>query len=622
MVAEGDATFQAPRYDVRAAIDDLYVGDEGIGQVTAQLSIREQQMYIDALEMASSRLAVSGTGRMPFDDDADSDITLNFVDTSLDPYIRVFSPTFSPFTSMVGSGMLHLVGPFNDSARLKGDLRLDAMRLRLIDYQIRNDGPVRLALGQDRLQIDRMRLIGEGTSARRGRRTRSRDRAHEHPPARRRQPWPAAGRRCGRAGVGRARKCRPRSAAHGDRRSSAGSALISDGRLRHGSLPHSLEAINGDGAFRYRRRLARRRECAPRRRAGAVRRAGHVHGCQPERVQRHRDGLRDAHPVSGGLPVHHRRATGPAWPVAQPTLSGTVNVRDAVLTRAIDTSGTGVFGLAAGGLATTTAATAEASYPLRFDLRVTAPSTLRIENNTARLVSSADLTLRGTYDRPQLFGRAEVERGEVFFEGKRYNVRRGVIDFSNPTRIEPFFDIEAETRAQVPGQIYNVTFRVSGTPDRFVFDLSSDPPLNAVDIMALLFGDVRDPVNAELRALRAPNQTEQDLIAARAARLLASPISENVSRVAEQALGVDSVQITPSLVNIGQQSSRLSPGARLTIGKRISERLYLTFAQLLTSEQRDQLILLEFTQNDRLSWIVSQNEDDTYAIDVRVRHVF
>jgi autotransporter translocation and assembly factor TamB len=308
-------------------------------------------------------------------------------------------------------------------------------------------------------------------------------------------------------------------------------------------------------------------------------------------------------------------------PVALPTLSGTVQVRDAVLTRTIDTSGTGVFGLAASTLPAPVAGV-EAGYPLRFDLRVSAPSTLRIANNTTRLVSSAELTLRGTYDRPQLFGRAEIERGEVFFEGKRYNVRRGVVDFSNPTRIEPFFDIEAETRAQVPGQIYIVTFRVSGTPDRFVFDLSSDPPLNAVDIMALLFGDVRDPVNAELRALRAPNQTEQDLIAARAARLLASPISQNVSRVAEQALGVDSVQITPSLANFGQQSSRLSPGARLTIGKRISERLYLTFAQLLTSEQRDQLILLEFTQNDRLSWIVSQNEDDTYAIDVRVRHIF
>ena len=37
-------------------------------------------------------------------------------------------------------------------------------------------------------------------------------------------------------------------------------------------------------------------------------------------------------------------------------------------------------------------------------------------------------------------------RGEVFFEGNRYSVTRGTIDFSNPQRIEPFFDIEAETR--------------------------------------------------------------------------------------------------------------------------------------------------------------------------------
>ena len=621
MTAEGDATFQAPRYDVRAAIDDLYVGDEGIGQVTAQLSIREQQMYIDALEMASSRLAVSGTGRLPFDDNADSDITLNFVNTSLDPYLRVYSPTFSPFTSMVGSGMLRLVGPFNDSARLKGDLRVDALGIRLIDYQIRNDGPVRLALGQDRLQIDRMRLVGEGTRL---------DVAGDVDLATERMSI----RMLGDANLGLLQGALQDVRASGAAEVSAeisgpwrspvvgGSALITDGRLRYGGLPHSLEAING--TVRFDTGGASLEGVNARLGGGPVRFGGRVTfaGVTPSEFNVTATGyeMRIRYPEGFRSIVDAELAL--RGPVALPTLSGTVNVRDAVLTRTIDTSGTGVFGLASGGLPTTTASPTESGYPLRFDLRVAAPSTLRIENNTARLVSSADLTLRGTYDRPQLFGRAEVERGEVFFEGKRYNVRRGVIDFSNPTRIEPFFDIEAETRAQVPGQIYIVTFRVSGTPDRFVFDLASDPPLNAVDIMALLFGDVRDPVNAELRALRAPNQTEQDLIAARAARLLASPISQNVSRVAEQALGVDSVQITPSLVNIGQQSSRLSPGARLTIGKRISERLYLTFAQLLTSEQRDQLILLEFTQSDRLSWIVSQNEDDTYAIDVRVRHVF
>ncbi|BCS35199.1 hypothetical protein TBR22_A44260 [Luteitalea sp. TBR-22] len=620
LTAEGDATFQAPRYDVRAAIDDLYVGDEGIGQVTSQLSIRDRQMYIDALEMASSRLAVSGTGRMPFDDDADSDITLTFANTSLDPYVRVYSPTFSPFTSMVGSGQLRLVGPLNDSSRLRGDLRVDSLRVRFIDYAIRNDGPLRLALGQDRLSIERMRLVGEGTRL---------DVVGDVQMGTERMSI----RLLGDANLGLLQGALQDVRASGAAEVSAeisgswrspvvsGSALIADGRLRYGGLPHSLESING--TVRFDTGGASLEGVTARLGGGPVRFGGGVtfRGLTPSEFNvtatgyemriRYPEGFRSIVDVSLTL----------RGPLSLPTLSGAVRVRDAVLTRSIDTSGTGVFGLAAGGLAAGPAA-AESSYPLKFDLRVEAPSTLRIENNTARLVSSADLTLRGTYDRPQLFGRAEVERGEVFFEGKRYNVRRGVIDFSNPTRIEPFFDIEAETRAQVPGQIYNVTFRVSGTPDRFVFDLSSDPPLNAVDIMALLFGDVRDPVNAELRALRAPNQTEQDLIAARAARLLASPISANVSRVAEQALGVDSVQITPSLANFGQQSSRLSPGARLTIGKRISERLYLTFAQLLTSEQRDQLILLEFTQSDRLSWIVSQNEDQTYAIDVRVRHVF
>jgi hypothetical protein len=34
------------------------------------------------------------------------------------------------------------------------------------------------------------------------------------------------------------------------------------------------------------------------------------------------------------------------------------------------------------------------------------------------------------------------------------------------------------------------------------------------------------------------------------------------------------------------------------------------------------VILLEYDQNERLSWVLSQNEDRTYALDVRVRHAF
>ncbi len=620
--ASGSGRFETPRYEVRLAIDDFYLADEGIGQVAGRLSIRDGQLFIEQLEAASSRLAMSGAGRIDLDDDdSNADLTFTLANTSLDPYLRVFAPDVSPFASMVGSGTMRIVGPLTRQDRLRGEVRLDTLQARLFDYAIANDGPLRLVLEQQRLAIDRLRLVGEGTSI-------------EVAGDARLDTEQLSIRLLGDANLGLLqgflRDIRASGAAEVQAEMSgtlsepllAGTALITDGRLRYGALPHAVDAISG--LLRFDTTGASLDGLTARLGGGPVQFGGRVtfDGLAPtvcnltatgyEMRLRYPEGIRSV--IDADLALR--------GPVAQPTLSGTVDVRDALLSRTIDTTGAGMFGSGAAAVPAP-ALTTDTAFPLRFDVRITAPSTFRVENNTTRLVSRADLTLRGTYDRPQLFGRAEIERGEVFFEGKRYTVTRGAIDFSNPTRIEPFFDIEAETRAQVPGQIYRVVFRVSGTPDRFVFDLSSDPPLSSVDILALLFGDVRDPQNAELRALRTPNQTEQDLIAARAARLLASPISSNVGRVAEQALGVDSVQITPSLGDFSsQQSSRLNPGARLTIGKRISDRLYVSYTQLLTSSQRDQLILVEYTQSDRLSWIVSQNEDDTYAVDVRLRHVF
>ena len=56
---------------------------------------------------------------------------------------------------------------------------------------------------------------------------------------------------------------------------------------------------------------------------------------------------------------------------------------------------------------------AATTVPLRFDVHISVPSTLRIDNNLARIVANADLSLRGTYDRPVMLGHADVERGDV-----------------------------------------------------------------------------------------------------------------------------------------------------------------------------------------------------------------
>jgi autotransporter translocation and assembly factor TamB len=260
---------------------------------------------------------------------------------------------------------------------------------------------------------------------------------------------------------------------------------------------------------------------------------------------------------------------------------------------------------------------------LRFDVKIQAPSSLRIDNNLLHLVASADLALRGTLDRPILDGRLQVDRGEAILEGKRYLVRRGIIDFINPTRIEPSLDIEAETLIRVPGQTYVVNIQVSGPPAGMSTQLASDPPLSELEIVWLLFGsntgsaDARD---AELRTLQ-KDTTQRDLATSRLQQAAVGMLSLPLTRAVEQAFALDAVQITP---NLGfDPNQRLNTAARLTVGKRISDKVYLTFSRSLnTAGGGTQVILVEYNQSARLSWIVSRNEDGTYAFDVRVRHVF
>jgi len=121
-----------------------------------------------------------------------------------------------------------------------------------------------------------------------------------------------------------------------------------------------------------------------------------------------------------------------------------------------------------------------------------------------------------------------------------------------------------------------------------------------------------------------PNQREQEILQARATRALTGALTEEVGRVVQETFGVDSFQITPLLADPYQNSAGLTvnPAARVTIGKRISDRVYLTYARSLSSSEKDEIILLEYDQNDRLGWVLSQNEDRTYAFEVRKRHLF
>ena len=617
--ANGSGSFDAPRYQVRGTLRDFFVADEGVGQVIGDITIADQIMTMK-VEAASPRLAVSGAGRINLDDQMNTDMSFTVADTSLDPYVRAFQPALSPYTTAVASGSIHVVGELADIDRLLVDARVEKLDARLFDYQIRNAMPIRLALDRHSVRVSDMRLVGEGTQL---------DvsgviELHDER---------IAMRATGDANLAVLQGFVPNVRSSGEARLSAsiegsiddpavsGTLTIENGRLRHFAVPHALENIGGAVQFDSRGvnldGLTARIGGGPVQFGGRIDKQGYLPGRLDVTVNgrdmrlRFPEGMRSVVDASLALQGTLENAT----------LTGDVLVRDALYTREFNTGG-GLLDLTGGPTTSYGPTSFEPTLPLRYDVRISLPSTLQVRNRNARLVANADLQLRGTYDRPLVFGRAEVESGEFIFEGKRYLVSRGTIDFNNPTRIQPFIDLEMEARVRVPGETYRVTVRVAGTFDRLSLEFSADPPLPEVEVLALLFSDVAPGRDVEFRQYSTDVTPQQQLLRERAARALTGAISSEVGRAVEQTFGVDTFQLTPSLVDPNAQSARLDPGARLTIGKRLSERIYVTYARTLSSSTRDQIVLLEYDQTDRFSWVFSRNEDRTYALEVRVRHVF
>ena len=618
--ASGVGRFDDPRYEIRGTIVDLFIGDEEIGQVTGRLDVRAGALAFD-LEGASSTIAVSASGRVALTAENDADLSLRVTNASLDPYVRMVVPELSPYVTAVVHGSMRVVGELRNWDHLRAEATVEQVDLSLFDYDVHNDGPIRLTLDQRVVGIDRWRLVGEDTALEV---SGSVDLATDD------LGLEVAGdanlgilqgffediRGSGDAAV--------RAEVTGPVRQPVltGQATVSDGRIRHTSLPHGFEAVNGrilfeQGGIRF-------DDVRAMVGGGPVQIGGRVglNGFQPgelaitligqEMQLRYPEGFRSI--IDTDLELR--------GDVSAPVMAGTVTVRDAVLLDGLDV-GSGLF--SAGGADETAVVSApeEPGLPLSFDIRFVAPSSLRMTNSTTRIVASAELTLLGTLDQPLLFGAAEIDGGETFVEGNRYRLNYGTIGFANPTKIEPFVDVELETDVRVPGQTYRVTVRVTGSLDRWVPTLTSDPPLPEVDILSLLLGDIRDPQSADLRAARAPELVQQQRLQAGAARLLTSPLSSGVGRVVEESFGVDTFQITPSFGDpSSQQSAQLNPTARVLIGKRISGRAYLTLSRALSGANPDLIVVFEYQESDRLSWILSQNEDRTYALDFRVRHAF
>jgi len=631
LTAEGRGTFEAPRNDFKLLVNDLVIADERVGQVSGTLALRGNDLsgQIDAVSPQFGVLNASG--RISMTREADAELQFRFHDTSLDPFLKVFAPKLSPVTSATVSGAVRIAGELANAEHLRVDATVDTVEMKLLDYPLKNGAPIRIALEQQQVRIDDLQLVDADTTKLRI--------AGGIDLNTQRMALTAAGD--ANLGIVQGFSRDVRAAGRAVLTASiqgplaqpqvSGRATISDGRVRHFSMPNSLDAING--TIRFDPGGVRLDDLSATMGGGRVQFGGRIGldgyevgdldiTARGEEIRlRVPEGVRSV--VDADLSLR--------GPYKSPTLGGTVTVRSALWSRRIETPGSIVdlFPRRSSDVPVASSGDSAAAFPLKFDVHLLVPSTLRVENNLLRLVANADLALRGTYDRPAIVGHADIERGEVVYQGLRYRLTRGTMDFANASRIEPFFDVEAETNVRVPGQTYRITVAFAGTGDSLRPVFNADPFLPTADILGLLFSDVRrggaQDVAPELRALQNPNQATTDILTSRATQAIAAPITTEVGKVVEQTFGIDTFQFSPSLVDPSNltQSARLNPTARVTIGKRISNRAYLTFSRTLNTTYNDQIVLLEVEESDRVSWILSRNEDlQTYALEFRVRHVF
>jgi translocation and assembly module TamB len=128
---------------------------------------------------------------------------------------------------------------------------------------------------------------------------------------------------------------------------------------------------------------------------------------------------------------------------------------------------------------------ADAREFLRFDLDLVGGSDMRVDSSHVRArlqFVGGRLRLVGSNVHPGLLGSVEVLDGVAFFRGNEYRVANGMVDFRERDRIDPAFDLTAETEVRD----VRISAHAWGKLEDFQVDLQADPVLAQADILTLL----------------------------------------------------------------------------------------------------------------------------------------
>jgi len=249
---------------------------------------------------------------------------------------------------------------------------------------------------------------------------------------------------------------------------------------------------------------------------------------------------------------------------------------------------------------------------VRFDVRLHGEG-LSVRNNLIEATFHIDdatqpFRLVGTNQLYGLVGAVVIDHGQMRFRRSVFDVTRGVVTFDSPWKVDPRFDVVAETEVRD----WRITLIASGRRDDLRLVTTADPDLAEDDIVLLLtVGMTRE---------------EAELVGAGGAAAGA------LAEVFDEALGVservgryvpifDQMRLT---TEYSPRTGRSEP--RIAIGKRISDQVRIEASSALT-DTRDFRAVFSYEVTDQLSLegVYDNNNDQQFGnvgADVRWRIEF
>lgn len=164
---------------------------------------------------------------------------------------------------------------------------------------------------------------------------------------------------------------------------------------------------------------------------------------------------------------------------------------------------------------------------MMVSVRLGDPVVVRRYDANIRLSGEVYLT-KEPADELRITGGIGGRQGWYIFQGRRFEIRSAYVTFTGETPLDPYLDVEAQYRT---GD-YLVRIRITGTAKHPSLDLSSDPPLDQSDILAVvLFGKPASQLN----------DSQGQVLQSQAFALLASYVAPELQRSVLDTFGLTSL---------------------------------------------------------------------------------